>query len=97
MNDNLLPCPHCGGKAEYGYDLCIVQCLECGACTDYRDNSDEAVAVWNRRAATEEIEELKRQLISLQNSVLYERRLRSQAEWRAGIVSSDYSPSTPLF
>lgn len=47
--------------------------------------------------STEEIEELKRKLISLQNSVLYERRLRSQAEWRAGIVSSDYSPYTPFF
>jgi len=47
--------------------------------------------------STEEIGELKRQLISLQNSVLYERRLRSQAEWRAGIVSSDYTPFTPFF
>ncbi len=51
MGEELLPCPHCGGKADYGYDLCIVQCLVCGVCTDYRDNSDEAVAIWNRRVA----------------------------------------------
>jgi len=46
---NLLPCPFCGGEADYGYDLCIISCKACGASTDFHDTTDEAIAAWNCR------------------------------------------------
>lgn len=57
MNDNLKPCPFCGGKAElvdYGLmgRMKVVQCLVCGARTrtfDPKVTRGNAIEAWNRR------------------------------------------------
>ncbi len=49
MSGELLPCPFCGGEADYEYDLYMVICKACGACTDLRETTEEAIAAWNRR------------------------------------------------
>lgn len=50
----LLPCPFCGGEAEFNiFDtICNVECPECFNGTRYYalDDYEQAVAAWNARA-----------------------------------------------
>lgn len=53
-NNELLPCPFCGGKAKWkgyytGSTSGLVECTECAACTRGGD-WDEAKERWNARA-----------------------------------------------
>ena len=52
---DLLPCPFCGGEAEfevYGGTACAVVCqtCQCGTSTVCLDDGTQAVEAWNRRA-----------------------------------------------
>ena len=59
MNDNLKPCPFCGGKAQFarGFDhgeigaIRWVSCTRCGAMTLSKlyKTEEEAAVVWNTR------------------------------------------------
>lgn len=52
MNDELKPCPFCGGEAIIdGCDdtLWIVVCKECNASIGYKETKEEAIEAWNRR------------------------------------------------
>ena len=51
MNDELKPCPFCGGEAIIdGCDetLWIVICKECNASIGYKETEQEAIDAWNR-------------------------------------------------
>ena len=58
VEPELLPCPHCGGEAEW-YDWCgpveehnyQVMCKSCGVRTSRFRNQLSAIAAWNRRAS----------------------------------------------
>lgn len=52
MNDELKPCPFCGGTPiVYGRDGTqrIAICNECNASTDFKETECEAIEAWNRR------------------------------------------------
>ncbi|RSK52321.1 hypothetical protein EJE23_21120 [Enterobacter chengduensis] len=57
--NGLLPCPCCGGRAEFDYDddnLNWISCNACGISTDTAYHTDEDARdklreIWNRRAA----------------------------------------------
>ena len=50
MTDKLLPCPFCGGKADYcETNAWWVQCNECNAETDADMSPEAAAEIWNRR------------------------------------------------
>ena len=52
MSGRLLPCPFCGGEAEYHgeCDMVAVRCSNCGAGTSgWWDEPEEAAEEWNRR------------------------------------------------
>ena len=49
----LLPCPHCGGEAEFrdgSSTKPYIRCKECGCRTWGSHAYDKLVAAWNRRA-----------------------------------------------
>lgn len=47
---DLLPCPLCGGEADYFVPK-FIQCINCGARSGYYDTCADARAAWNTRAA----------------------------------------------
>ena len=58
MNDELRPCPFCGGNGEL-YDgekegtsrfVNYVSCDRCGASTHYKFDIPRAIEIWNSRA-----------------------------------------------
>lgn len=51
-NENLKPCPFCGGKAEVVYikDNQYVRCLRCGAVGANTFKTEDVIAAWNRRS-----------------------------------------------
>ena len=56
--EELKPCPFCGGQAELrivgigGYKTAYeVRCLNCGVGTDYDEDKQSVIDVWNTRSA----------------------------------------------
>lgn len=51
---DLLPCPFCGGKADYNNDGGRWDQVICGSCgcrgCEYPDSREKAAAAWNRRS-----------------------------------------------
>lgn len=54
----LLPCPFCGGEANLtiGFDVpfhgeSFIDCITCKIQTELHDSTEDAIAVWNKRAA----------------------------------------------
>lgn len=50
----LLPCPHCGGEADFNNDGERWDQVICGSCgcrgCEYPNSREKAAAAWNRRA-----------------------------------------------
>ena len=55
-NEDLKPCPFCGGEAVTHtlYVGCIVECLECAISTACENTKAEAIAAWNRRVCVKQ-------------------------------------------
>lgn len=51
MNEELKPCPFCGGKNVRIWDISTpyVQCYDCLASTACGNTQEEAIKYWNRR------------------------------------------------
>jgi hypothetical protein len=51
----LLPCPHCGGEADFNNDGDRWDQVICGSCgcrgTEYPNSREKAAAAWNRRVS----------------------------------------------
>jgi Lar family restriction alleviation protein len=80
----LLPCPFCGGEAEFqrrgtGRVSCVVDCTECGASHSSSDEGDRSGTSWNRRAAEAE-RDAALPKVALAEAVL---------SWRADALSTD--------
>jgi Lar family restriction alleviation protein len=56
MNEELKPCPFCGGKAqtqnENNYKVWYVICIRCESCTKFHSSEEKAINTWNTRAET---------------------------------------------
>ena len=70
MNDELKPCPFCGGTPIVsGCDdtLWSVICKKCAASIDYNETKQEAIEEWNRRVqptfTPDELDAIKRMFI----------------------------------
>src|SRR4051812_9614690 len=54
MEEGLLPCPHCGGKADFNNDGERWDQVICGSCgcrgSEYPNSREKAAAAWNRRS-----------------------------------------------
>lgn len=63
MNDKLLPCPFCGGKATIVRstftDRYAVKCPTCGASLFSSSSNGKALCQWNKRSYLNEEEETK--------------------------------------
>lgn len=60
----LLPCPFCGGEAEFvrrgtSRQSCIVNCTECGARHESADEGDSSGRTWNMRHADPDLARLR--------------------------------------
>ena len=72
MEDNLKPCPFCGGEAGYtnaqlpnGTEVYYIECLECGASSAVYGTVEKAVKEWNIRKPMDRIvEQLEEQSIT---------------------------------
>lgn len=57
MNEELKPCPFCGGEAKLCKGWCeldnYVECSECDVRTKPENTKSGAIKVWNRRVADE--------------------------------------------
>jgi Lar family restriction alleviation protein len=52
MQNELKPCPFCGGKAEYIQEGCVigrVRCKECRISQTLLGTKEEVISDWNRR------------------------------------------------
>ena len=51
--DELLPCPFCGGEAEYGFTMAgeEVYCKKCGAAMPRTTTKQATITAWNTRSA----------------------------------------------
>lgn len=64
MAVTLLPCPFCGGAAEFvrsgtSRQSCIVNCTECGASLESADEGDSSGRTWNMRHADPDLARLR--------------------------------------
>ena len=58
MQNKLLPCPFCGGEAEWGHkDKNWIRCKKCSCESLYYENKDDAIKFWNTRKPIERIVE----------------------------------------
>lgn len=89
MSDpKLLPCPFCGGEAEFertGTNLrsCIVACENCGGRHESSDVDERSGTSWNRRASLADTKERPIFTVDLDSPVL----LEFVAFWNQMIVS----------
>ena len=58
QNDKLLPCPFCGGEAQFGTSRHTwIECTECSFETEYTEDEEKLVRMWNTRKPMERIVE----------------------------------------
>lgn len=64
VNEELKPCPFCGGEAylREALSFSLVQCLSCRANAEMCGTNKEAIAAWNRRVVDDAIKQILRQL-----------------------------------
>lgn len=55
MNEQLKPCPFCGGKAELRcfMNFFWVKCIKCEVSTDAKPSLEKTIKAWNRRTNNE--------------------------------------------
>lgn len=75
MNEDLKPCPFCGGKANAFIcgRIFVVECESCGTSSDRFDTKDEAIEAWNGRTTMwrhEIIEKLRENLAELPSDMI---------------------------
>ena len=75
MSDTLMPCPFCGGEAQWisGGEKCWwSECLSCCAQSDAKATKADAIAAWSRRAepATPDRERLEAAIATARRWVL---------------------------
>lgn len=65
MNEQLKPCPFCGGEAylQTHYKFCI-SCIDCRADIPVKESEADAVAHWNRRVLDDAVNTILEQLRS---------------------------------
>ena len=74
----LKACPFCGSKKkiEIGEDdMFYVECLKCGARTDFYLFDVDAIAAWNTRQADTDLVDAKEQRLIIEDLVMFLRRI----------------------